>query len=479
MKTIISILLFVSSLCYSQWQADIRLTNSLAHSEFSALAVSGTVVHVVWQDDRDGNYEIYYKRSANSGANWGSDTRLTNFTLNSMTPAIAVSGQSVHVVWMDFRDGNREIYYKLSTDGGSSWGTDVRLTNNSSLSQAPSVIVSGTAVHVVWDDYRDGNYEIYYKRSTDGGLSWGSDTRLTNYSAASNAPTIAVSGNNVHVVWVDERDGNPEIYYKRSSDGGLNWSTDTRLTNNISYSASSSITVSAAMIHVVWEDKRDGGNAELYYKRSTDGGLNWGTDSRLTNNTANSEAPSAMASGMVIHIVWQDERDGNLEVYYKRSTDGGVSWSADARLTNNIHVSAQPSVAASGTIVHVIWEDTRDGDYEIYYKLDPTGNPVSINNISSEIPDEFSLSQNYPNPFNPMTNIKFDVPATPQSSGKENVILKIYNVLGKEITTLVDKELSPGTYEVNFDGTNYPSGIYYCRMSFGESATVNKMILLK
>ena len=78
-----------------------------------------------------------------------------------------------------------------------------------------------------------------------------------------------------------------------------------------------------------------------------------------------------------------------------------------------------------------------------------------------------------------MTNIKFDVPATPQSSGKENVILKIYNVLGKEITTLVDKELSPGTYEVNFDGTNYPSGIYYCRMSFGESSTVNKMILLK
>lgn len=479
MKTIISCLFILSAICYSQWQADVRLTTSLAHSEFSALAVSGTVVHVVWQDDRDGNYEIYYKRSANSGANWGSDTRLTNFTLNSMNPSIAVSGQSVHVVWMDFRDGNREIYYKLSTDGGVTWGSDVRLTNNASLSQAPNVSVSGQSIHVVWDEYRDGNYEIYYKRSTDGGLSWGADTRLTNYSAASNAPTISVSGANIHVVWVDERDGNPEIYYKRSSDAGVSWSTDTRLTNNIYYSSSSCITVSSAVVHVVWEDKRDGGNAELYYKRSTDGGLNWGTDSRLTNNSANSEAPSVVASGAVIHIVWQDERDGNLEVYYKRSTDEGVSWSADARLTNNIHVSAQPSVASSGTIVHVIWEDTRDGDYEIYYKLDPTGNPVGLYLTGTGIPDEFSLSQNYPNPFNPMTNIKFDVPAATQSSGKENVILKIYNVLGKEITTLLDKELSPGTYEVNFDGTNYPSGIYYCRMSFGESATVNKMILLK
>lgn len=95
------------------------------------------------------------------------------------------------------------------------------------------------------------------------------------------------------------------------------------------------------------------------------------------------------------------------------------------------------------------------------------------------VPLSFKLYQNYPNPFNPMTNIKFDVPEIPEQSGSMNVVLKIYDVLGKEITTLVNEQMNPGTYEVNFDGTNYPSGIYYCRMSFGESATVNKMILLK
>lgn len=104
----------------------------------------------------------------------------------------------------------------------------------------------------------------------------------------------------------------------------------------------------------------------------------------------------------------------------------------------------------------------------------PTGIPEE-----PSIPVSFKLYQNYPNPFNPMTNIKFDVPEIPHHSAKGNVVLKIYNVLGKEITTLVNEQLSPGSYEVNFDGTNYPSGIYYCRMSFGESATVNKMILLK
>ncbi len=68
---------------------------------------------------------------------------------------------------MDYRDGNEEIYYKLSTDGGTKWGADIRLTNNT-VRQFPSVAVSGSQINVVWMDYRDGNEEIYYKRSTDG-----------------------------------------------------------------------------------------------------------------------------------------------------------------------------------------------------------------------------------------------------------------------------------------------------------------------
>ena len=64
----------------------------------------------------------------------------------------------VHVVWQDERDGNSEIYYKRSTDGGVSWGSDIRLTNNTSYSEGACVSVSGQIVYVVWFDYRDGHY---------------------------------------------------------------------------------------------------------------------------------------------------------------------------------------------------------------------------------------------------------------------------------------------------------------------------------
>ncbi len=161
-------------------------------------------------------------------------------------------------------------------------------------------------------------------------------------------------------------------------------------------------------MHVVWHDNRDG-NYEIYYKRSTDAGVSWGADTRLTNNTASSEYPSVAVSGSVVHVVWRDDRDGNYEIYYKRSTDAGVSWGADTRLTNNTAYSSYPSVAVSGSVVHVVWHDNRDGNWEIYYKRNPTGNTIGIKNISSEIPSSYSLEQNYPNPFNPITKIKFDI----------------------------------------------------------------------
>jgi hypothetical protein len=214
--------------CMSQWQPDVRLTNNDSGSYTSnnnawSVASSGSVVHVAWCDERDGNAEIYYKRSTDSGVSWGADVRMTNNTAYSDYPSVAVSGTLVHVVWDEYRDGNFEIYYKRSTDAGVIWGADTRLTNNTSYSEGPSVAVLGSVVHIVWYDYRDGNNEIYYKHSTDDGVSWGADTRLTNDPANSYSPSIAVSGSVVHVAWQDFRDGNWEIYYKRSTDAGVSW----------------------------------------------------------------------------------------------------------------------------------------------------------------------------------------------------------------------------------------------------------------
>src|ERR1051325_9513309 len=121
----------------------------------------------------------------------GNNIRLTNDLAVSETPSICADGSNVHLVWIDYRNGNQEVYYKRSTNSGLSWSSDIRLTNNPAYTYSPSISVSGLYIHVTWSNYRDGNFEIYYKRSVDGGISWGADTRLTNNSAPSRSPTIS------------------------------------------------------------------------------------------------------------------------------------------------------------------------------------------------------------------------------------------------------------------------------------------------
>lgn len=363
----------------AQWQPDQRLTVDSARSRVPynnawCVAASGDTVHVAWYDDRDGNYEIYHKRSTDAGASWGGDQRLTNDVGGSAWTSLAVAGNAVHVAWTDDRDGNAEIYYRGSTDGGTTWGSDTRLSTDPGNSSNPSIAASGSQVLVVWHDDRDGNAEIYYDHSTDYGATWSGDMRLTNDSHTSQWPSVAVAGAMVRVVWRDDRDGNLEIYYKRSTDGGASWGSDTRLTTALLDAGPPSIAVTGNPVHVVWADPRDG-NPVIYYKRSTDGGGTWSDDLRLTSDTNNSDRPSVAVAGNVVHVVWYDTRDGNREIYYKRSTDGGVSWGSDTRLTNDSSESDFPSVATAGSAVHVVWHDTRDGNYEIYYKRDPTGNP--------------------------------------------------------------------------------------------------------
>ncbi|MBN1691399.1 MAG: exo-alpha-sialidase, partial [Dehalococcoidia bacterium] len=360
----------------ADWGADIRLTSAAGNSYDPSVAASGNNVHVAWEDSRDGNPEIYYKRSTNGGTTWGADTRLTSAAASSEKTSVAVSDGQVHVAWQDNRDGNEEIYYKRSTDGGTTWGADTRLTNAAAESVDPSVAATDSQVHVAWSDYRDGNGEIYYKRSTDGGATWGADTRLTNNASVSANPSVAVSGNTVHIAWLDNRDCSFEAYYKRSTDGGATWGADTRLDNDAADSRNPVLAASGNNVHIAWFDHRDG-NWEIYYRRSTDAGVAWDGGTRLTSAAGDSWNASIAISGNHVHVAWEDSRDDpGREIYYKRSADGGTTWGADTRLTNAAGNTWFPSAAVSGNTVHVAWMDFRDGNWEIYYKRDTAPAPT-------------------------------------------------------------------------------------------------------
>ena len=98
---------------------------------------------------------------------------------------------------------------------------------------------------------------------------------------------------------------------------------------------------------------------------------------------------------------------------------------------------------------------------------------TDISLISNSVPENFSLSQNYPNPFNPSTKIKFAVP------NSSFVKLAVYDMLGREVSSLVNGQLQPGTYEFEFDASGITSGTYFYRLSSESFSDIKKMIIIK
>ena len=112
---------------------------------------------------------------------------------------------------------------------------------------------------------------------------------------------------------------------------------------------------------------------------------------------------------------------------------------------------------------------------------------TDVNETISSIPTEFSLSQNYPNPFNPVTTIRYSIPTSPfnpspyQGEGQRErlVTLKVYDILGSEVATLVNEEKPAGNYQVNFDASKFSSGVYFYRLQSGSFVETKKMLLIK
>ncbi len=374
---VLTVALIIFTTNAHSWTTTQRLTWTSDSSHMPEMAIdSNNNIHVVWQDLTPGNWEIYYKNSTDGGNTWSWAKRLTWTSANSGRPAIAVdSFNNIHIVFQDYTYGNAEILYKKSTDGGQTWTWAKRLTWSPGASKwAKIAIDSANNIHVVWhDDTYGGDWEILYKKSTDGGVTWTDGKRLTFTPGSSYRPVIAIdSANNIHVVWHDASPGNREIYHMKSTDGGTTWTLPQRLTwtSGASYDPAMAID-SNDNIYIVWYDDTPG-SWEVYYKKSTDGGATWTWAERITFSSGNSYRPTiATDSANNIHVVWFDDSSGNYDIYYKNSTDGGATWSDGQKLTSWSN-NQRPMIAIdSGNVKHVVWEaNAQDGNLEIFYKKD-------------------------------------------------------------------------------------------------------------
>jgi len=328
---------------------------------------SSDLIHVVWHDDITGDFDTLYKRY---GADFDPSAMiLSDSSVDGFNPAIAVSGNNVHVVWHDNSAGNSDIVYTRSTDGGATFSQPINLSNNPGTSHHPAIAISGDNVYVVWHDETPGNFDILYTRSTDGGASFVELIKnLSDNPDGSFSPAVAASGNNVYVVWQDFSLGNNEILYTRSVDGGSSFPEEIKnLSNNPGSSSdiafNPAIAASGNNVYVVW-DHNTPGNHEILYTRSVDGGSSFPEEIKnLSNNPGASIDPEIAESGDSVHVVWQDFSPaiitpGKVDIFYTRSLDAGTTFSEEQKnLSDNVGFSDVPAVASIGDNVYVVWSD--------------------------------------------------------------------------------------------------------------------------
>ena len=466
--------MFMTCAARAQWEEDVRLTfaNDTSNLSFGMshnIAASGDTVHVVWEEQNQGSSEIYYKRSTDGGLSWDwqQDTRITYADGYSYYPCVSLSGPVIHLVWSDTRGGDREIYYNRSIDRGESWEGETRLTNCPSKSYEAVVAASGSNVHVVWVNTDLNHFwQILYKHSPDGGITWEPEYCLSGSSVGAYNPSIAVSGSDVYVAWNDKRDGNLEIYYIKSLDNGLIWEPEIRLTDDPADSGLPSLAVSGSNVSVVWTDSRNGLN-EVFYKGSVDGGENWGDDIPLHSDPVFSCYPNLAVSNSVIHVVWIEFYNIYFSVFYTYSTDGGETWAAKAHLNEYECNTEFPSMAVAGPLIHVVWKDFRDANYEIYYKRNPTGG-IQVGMEDESLSSSGGRISIHPNPANRQLTV--DSWQSTVNSQQSAVRFSIIDLYGREIKEFSNISSFPCTLDIS----NLMNGLYILRIinKDGKSGSV-------
>jgi len=365
----VSFVLF-AQIAQAQWTSAKRLTSTGSHSQNPVIAIdSNNALHVAFEDWG----RIYYLRSTDGGATWNTMKKLTFTPWMTSSPAIAIdSSNAIYIVLGESTAGNWQISYTKSTDGGKTWSTISRLNSTSGNAQGPAIAIdTGDTIHVAWTDDTSGNNDIYYARSKDGGATWSAAKRLSWTSGDSHQPGISIDSNNmIHVVWYVQTPGNGDVFYRHSADGGKTWSAQKGLTWTSGLSWNPDIAAdSNSHLHIVLDDDT-AGIAQIFYRRSTDGGTSWIPLKKLTWTPDASWAPAiAVAPGNILHIAWICYMSGSSEIYYKRSPDGGTTWDFAKRLTWTPGWSYYPDLAIdSNSTLHLVWQDNTDGNEEIYYK---------------------------------------------------------------------------------------------------------------
>ena len=332
--------------------------------------------HVVWDDERYGGSTIMYARSDDGGLSFGPSIAVSiSFGSDQvfLNPCLAVDGDgNPYMAWEDPRNSattSVDIYYARSFDGGDSFGPNVQVNSDTANTPQtrPTIAVGGNGdVHVAYDSGIGNSKDIFISTSTDGGRTFDDMVLVIDETTTKpqQTPCIAADSSGIaHVVWMDQRAGDMDIYYAYRNIQGM-MSANVRVNDNVpgTNQREPSITVDDNGPVVVWRDDR-GTDPDIYLARRNSP-TTFSAD-RLVNTDASSTSqvdPDIAASpDGDLHVVWKGVEGSESDIYLSNSTDGGLTFTSDVLVNTDLTSGAdqmQPSVAAGADgMVAITWDD--------------------------------------------------------------------------------------------------------------------------
>ena len=395
---------------------------------------------------QDSNFAIGGLQDNRSALYQGTNAWYKTFYGDGMS--CAINSQNDNICYTEYTYGA----INKSTDGGLNWngisppgaGSEANycfVTPFISCKSNPNIMyTAGKSVY----------------KSTSGGGSWQGPYGTTVFGGTK-ILSIASSLTGTDTVYCGAVNG--RIF--RSINAGLNWTnvTDSSITPN---RYATDITIdpdNAAEVFVTF-----GGDGTGHVFKSTDAGNNW--------QNVSGNLPDVPHHSIIVDPDYNQNIYAGSDLGVYVTTNSGTSW--------NEYMSGMPYALVFDLGIVYPNRKLRAATYgNGVYERKLYQNPVSVNPINSNIVKSFELFQNYPNPFNPTTVISYNVKFPLNKGGQGIVLLKVYDVLGNEIATLVNEKQNAGSYSVDFDGSNLPSGVYFYALSVSGNSITKSMVLLK
>ncbi|BDQ02641.1 T9SS type A sorting domain-containing protein [Ignavibacterium sp.] len=478
-----------------------------------------------WFDYRTGFFDIYAQRIDSSGnIKWQMDgiPICTAQGLQSHPRLISDDSSGAIICWQDHRNNNFDIYaQRVNSNGDFLWDSGgIPVCDYLGNQNYPQIIKSGNGAIIIWRDARSVTYDIYGQRIDFNGLKqWqpiGNWLEVTNNLYEDEIKAVEDGSDGVIIYFKTAMDY-PDLHWLKCKRIGVNGEPLWNVPTSLAYMGSSLIGINnqnvGAWFAYVLDQKIKSQRVSL------SGALSWPDGKIVGGNISEKYSPNLVSNGMQGAIIcWYEKRGDDFDIYAQLidrygylpvelisfncnqiDDDVQLMWVTATEL-NNLGFEVQRKmesnefitigfVKGSGTTSELhhysyIDRDLAPGKY--FYRLkqiDHNGQYEFSQVVDIEIISNYALEQNYPNPFNPVTKIRYTIAASslnPFSKGEGTLtILKVFDILGNEVATLVNENLQPGVYEYEFDASSLTSGVYFYKLISGNFTEVKKMILMR